>query len=97
MRECLAILDELGIKYTFYNPRNSDTRPIKRISVRNYSSQSALLNLLLPYMVGKRDQAVLMAEFIERAARRKGFDAQADRMMYLDRMSQLKQGDRFSS
>jgi hypothetical protein len=44
---------------------------LRRISVRNYAAILQLLDLIDPYLVGKREQARVVREFVERAQRRR--------------------------
>jgi hypothetical protein len=84
-----GILDGLGVKYKYLMPRNSYTRPIWRIDVRNYAAILTLLDAVDPYLVGKAEQAALTREFCERAAIRKGFADREERAAYGLRMSHL--------
>ena len=93
---CAALLDTsrsilagLGIKHTYLHPRNSDTRPLMRIQIRNYASILALLDAIDAYIVGKAEQAALMRDFCERAGNRKGFSSPEERAEYRARMSNL--------
>ena len=87
--ECRLLIDSIGVKYTYIEPRNSTKRPLRRISVRNYGSLLVLLDVVDPYLVGKRAQAALLREFVTRAQARKGFQATEERIGYCARMSAL--------
>jgi hypothetical protein len=89
--ECRVLLDALGVKYSYITPGNSVHRPIRRIFVRNYASVLKLLDAVEPHMVGKREQAALLREFVTRAAARKGFVGTEERLGYCARMSALNQ------
>ena len=89
METSRSILNELEVKYKYLRPRNSHTRPIWRIEVRNYGSILVLLDAVDAYLVGKAEQAALMREFLERAKIRKGFGCVAERAEYRGRMSHL--------
>jgi hypothetical protein len=89
LTECRRLLDELEVKYRYILPRNSTTRPLRRITVRNYVSMLRLLDAVEPYVIAKREQVVLMREFATRAAARKGFRATDERMSFTTRMSAL--------
>lgn len=84
-----GILDGLEVKYKYLTPRNSHTRPIRRIALRNYAAILTLLDAVEPYLVGKAEQAVLMREFVGRAAIRNGFASPQERAEYGTRMSYL--------
>lgn len=70
--ECARLLSEAEIKFGLKCPRNTHTRPLRRISVRNYAAILQLLNLVDLYLVGKREQAKVVREFVELAQVRKG-------------------------
>lgn len=89
LEECRSILEEMQIKYTFLIPRNSTHRPMRRISIRNYGSIIKLLDGITPFLVGKKEHALLMQSFAIRASKRKGFQANRERELYAVRMKQL--------
>lgn len=84
-----SILTALGVKYKYLQPRNSHTRRVMRIQVRNYASILTLLDAVDAYLVGKAEQAALMRDFCERAGNRKGFASPEARAEYRARMSDL--------
>lgn len=69
MDECERLLTEAEIKYFRICPRNSHTRKLSRISIRNYQSIVRLLDYVDPHLVGKAAQAALMRTFVEGAGR----------------------------
>ncbi|OGG08863.1 hypothetical protein A2154_02210 [Candidatus Gottesmanbacteria bacterium RBG_16_43_7] len=87
--ECEQILKNIGVKYSLKNPRNSTTRTLERLDIRNYKSIMILINILLPYLVGKKDQAILMKEFVKKALFRIHFSNSTERREFLVRMSKL--------
>ena len=54
--ECVRILKELGVKYILKNPRNSKTRILERLDIRNYQSIHKLVSALMPYLIGKKNK-----------------------------------------
>ena len=91
LNECRELLDALGVKHSYITPKNAAKRPMRRIFVRNHASLLILLDAIDPYLIGKRDQAALLREFVTRAAARKGFQATEERVGYCARMSELNQ------
>lgn len=89
--ECRALLDHLGVKYSYITPGNAVKRPMRRIFVRNHASLIRLMDAIDPYLIGKRDQSALMREFVTRAAARKGFQGTEERIGYCAQMSELNQ------
>ena len=72
LSRCKEILDSLKIKYYYHDPKNGHQqgRRVMRIKVKNYSSLKCLIELLLPYLVGKIDQAKITLEFANLAGQR---------------------------
>jgi hypothetical protein len=68
--ECVRLLTSANVKFALFCPRNSHTRPLRRISVRNYAAILSLLDTVEPFLVGKLPQAQLMRKFVEGAQRR---------------------------
>lgn len=96
LEACQEIMREIDVKFTQCRSHNDTRRIVRRISVRNYASIILLIDAILPYMVGKRGQAEVMKEFIEKAAVRKGFEADEERQAYMRRLRELKQSDQFA-
>ncbi len=94
--ECEQILNDLGVKFTQCRSHNDTIRIVRRISIRNYSAIVLLINTILPYMIGKKEQAEVMCEFVEKAAVRKGFVADEERKAYMLRLRELKTSDQFA-
>ena len=95
INECVYILEELEIKFVLKNPRNSTTRILERIDIRNYGSILKLINVILPFLIGKKEQAILMHEFVSKASIRSGFQATKERTDYLMKMSTLNKSGQF--
>ncbi|MBS1795615.1 MAG: hypothetical protein JSS81_17295 [Acidobacteria bacterium] len=72
LNRCMEILDSLEIKYYYHDPKNGrqQGRRVMRVKVKNYSSLKCLIELLLPYLVGKIDQAKITLEFANLAKQR---------------------------
>ena len=64
MVRCMEILDFLGVKYRYINPRNSNKRPLRRIQIRNYDSLRVLIRQIKPYLIAKTNQALMLEEFL---------------------------------
>ena len=84
LNRCREILDALGIKYLYQDPKNGHQRGrrVMRVKIQNYSSLRRLIELTLPYFVGKAEQAKLVLEFASLAGQ-KGklhFDARTEMM-----------------
>ena len=84
LNRCREILDSLGIKYLYQDPKNGHQRGrrVMRVKIQNYSSLRRLIELTLPYFVGKAEQAKLVLEFASLAGQ-KGklhFDARTEMM-----------------
>jgi hypothetical protein len=89
---CREILDELNIKYLYHDPKNGHQRGrrVMRIRVKNYSSIQRLIELILPFLVGKVDQANVMLEFVSLAGQR-GKLSLEDRTELMNRIKTLNQ------
>jgi hypothetical protein len=87
--ECVQILKELEIKFVLKNPKNSTTRTLERLDIRNYSSLLKLIDAVNPYLIGKKEQAVAMKEFVSKASKRVGFKVTDERVKFLALMSKL--------
>lgn len=95
MEECKSILDELEISaYGFHESRNSTHRLMKRFLIKNRQSLEILLDAIMPYLIGKKDQALLLREYLEKFAGKKGFEA--ERLEYFFKLQELKQSDRLT-
>ena len=90
LNRCKEILDELGIKYLYHDPKNGHQRgrKVMRIRVKNYSSIRKLIELILPFLVGKADQARIMLEFVSLAGQRGKLSYQ-DRTELMNRIKEL--------
>lgn len=85
MNECKSILDALGVSmYGLHYSRNETHRPLKRFLIKNHKSLETLLDAILPYLVGKRDQALLMREYLE------------ERLEYFFKLQELKKSDQLT-
>ena len=89
---CKEILDELNIKYLYHDPKNGyqQGRKVMRIRVKNYSSVRKLIELILPFLVGKVDQARIMLEFVSLAGQRGKLSLQG-RTELMTRIKELNQ------
>jgi hypothetical protein len=92
LARCKEILDELNIKYLYNDPKNGHQRGrrVMRIRVKNFSSMRILIELLLPFLVGKADQAKVMLEFVSLAGQRGGLSLQG-RTELMNRIKGLNQ------
>jgi len=92
LERCKEILDDLDIKYLYHDPKNGHQkgRKVMRIRVKNYSSLRRMIELLLPFFVGKADQANVMLEFVSLAGQRGKLNLQ-DRNELMNRMKKLNQ------
>ena len=72
LNRCKEILDALEVKYYYHDPKNGHQqgRRVMRVKVKNYSSLKCLIELLLPFLVGKIDQAKIILEFANLAKQR---------------------------
>ena len=72
LNRCREILDALGIKYLYQDPKNGHQRGrrVMRVKIQNYSSLRRLIELTLPYFVGKAEQAKLVLEFASLAGQK---------------------------
>jgi hypothetical protein len=89
IEKCVGILVELDIKITLINPKLRAKRPQRRVNIRNYSSLEKLLVAVMPFLVGKTEQAALMLDFVRRASKRTAFRATDERHQYAVEMSRL--------
>jgi hypothetical protein len=89
---CKEILDELNIKYLYNDPKNGHQRgrKVMRIRVKNYSSMRKLIELTLPFLVGKATQARVMLEFVGLAGQRGKLNLQ-DRIRLMNSIKELNQ------
>ncbi|HZN10903.1 MAG TPA: hypothetical protein VFC61_04445 [Blastocatellia bacterium] len=87
---CREILDDLNIKYLYHDPKNGCQlgRRVMRIRVKNYSSMRRLIEMILPFLVGKADQARVMLDFVSLAGQRGKLSLQ-DRAKLMDRIREL--------
>ncbi|HEY0048633.1 MAG TPA: LAGLIDADG family homing endonuclease [Pyrinomonadaceae bacterium] len=72
LNRCKEILDALEIKYVYQDPKNGHQRGrrVMRIKIKNYSSLQLIIELTLPFFVGKAEQAKLILEFVSLAGER---------------------------
>ncbi|MCP9495413.1 MAG: hypothetical protein MSG64_13285 [Pyrinomonadaceae bacterium MAG19_C2-C3] len=72
LNRCREIFDALEIKYIYQNPKNGHQRGrrVMRVKIQNYSSLQRLIELTLPYFVGKAEQAKLVLEFANLAGQK---------------------------
>ncbi|HLM01391.1 MAG TPA: LAGLIDADG family homing endonuclease [Pyrinomonadaceae bacterium] len=72
LNRCREILDALEIKYFYQDPKNGHQRGrrVMRIKIKNYSSLQRIIELTLPFFVGKAEQAKLVLEFVSLAGER---------------------------
>lgn len=93
MRECIKIFEGLGIKYYSRDPKNSVIRKMVRLEILNYASLKTILDAVMPYMIGKKDQAEALREFVEKASKRNGFSSQEEKEEYLLKLRVMKKSD----
>ena len=95
MSGCKSILDGLGISmYGLHYSRNSTNRPLKRFLIKNHASLETLLDAILPYLVGKKDQALLLREYLEKYGGKKGLEE--ERLEYFFKLQELKKSDQLT-
>lgn len=72
LHRCKEILEELGVKHYYHDPKNGHQRgrKVMRLRIKNYGSICNLINAVLPYLVSKKEQAALMLEFASLAGKR---------------------------
>lgn len=72
LNRCKEIFDALEIKYFYHDPKNGYQlgRKVMRIRIKNYSSLQRLIELMIPYLVGKTEQAKIILEFVSLAGQR---------------------------
>jgi len=92
LNRCKEILDVFGIKYLYHDPKNGHQqgRKVTRIRVKNYSSLRNLIELILPFLVGKTEQANVMLEFVSLAGQRGKLNLQ-NRTELMNRIQKLNQ------
>jgi hypothetical protein len=90
LERCREILDELHIKYLYHDPKNGHQRGrrVMRIRVKNYSSIQSLIELTLPFLIGKVDQAKILLEFVSLAGQRGKLNLEG-RTELMDRIKEL--------
>lgn len=92
LERCREILEGLNIKYLYNDPKNGHQRGrrVMRIRIKNYSSLQKLIEMLLPFLVGKIDQAKLMREFVHLAGQRGKltFQSRVDLMNKIKKLNQ---------
>ena len=90
LNRCKEILAALGIKYLYSDPKNGHQRgrKVMRIRVKNYSSLRNLIELILPFLVGKAEQANVMFEFVSLAGQRGKLNLQ-NRTELMNRIQEL--------
>jgi hypothetical protein len=92
LNRCKEILDALEIKYFYHDPKNGYQRGrrVMRIRIKNYSSLRRLIELMLPFFVGKADQARITLEFVSLAGQRGKLKYQ-DRAELMSKVKKLNQ------
>jgi hypothetical protein len=92
LERCKEILGELNIKYLYHDPKNGHQRGrrVMRIRIKNYSSIQSLVELILPFLVGKADQARVLLEFVSLAGQRGKLSLQG-RTELMNRIKELNQ------
>ena len=92
LQRCQEIFDELNIKYYYHDPKNGyqQGRKVMRIRVKNYSSLRKLVEAVLPFLVGKVDQAKVMLDFVGLAGQRGKLTLQ-ERTVMMNRIKELNQ------
>ena len=92
LNRCREILDALEIKYVYQDPKNGHQRGrrVMRVKIKNYSSLHRIIELTLPYFVGKAEQAKLVLEFAGLAGER-GKLRYEDRTKLMNKVKELNQ------
>jgi hypothetical protein len=92
LNRCREILDALEIKYLYQDPKNGRQRGrrVMRIKIKNYSSLQRIIELTLPFFVGKAEQAKLVLEFVSLAGER-GKLRYDDRAKFMSKVQELNQ------
>ena len=92
LNRCKEILDAHDIKYLYHDPKNGHQRgrKVMRIRVKNYSSMRKLIGLILPFLVGKAEQAAVMLEFVSLAGERGRLSLQG-RAELMNKIKELNQ------
>jgi hypothetical protein len=92
LARCKEILDALEIKYFYHDPKNGHQlgRKVMRVRIKNYSSLRRLIELMLPFLVGKAEQAKITLEFVSLAGQR-GKLKYEDRSKLMNRIKELNQ------
>ena len=90
LNRCKEILDALEIKYLYQDPKNGHQRGrrVMRVKIKNYSSLKKIVELLLPFFVGKADQAKIVLEFVSLAGQR-GKLRYEDRNILMNKIKEL--------
>lgn len=83
LEKCMKIFDENGIIYSFVNPRNSATRKVMRIQIRNYVSLKKFVSIIKPYLIAKAKQLNILEEFLEEASKRSKTNESYSKKMFL--------------
>ncbi len=92
LTRCREILNAVGVKYLYHDPKNGHQRgrKVMRIRVKNYSSMRKLIELIRPFLVGKADQASVMLEFVSLAGA-KGKISLRGRSELMNKIKELNQ------
>ena len=90
LNRCKEIFDALGIKYFYHDPKNGHQRGrrVMRVKIKNYSSLRRLIELMIPFFVGKAEQARIVLEFVSLAGQR-GKLRYEDRTELMNKMKEL--------
>ena len=66
IEEAAAIYDHFGIRYCLPAPQSpGKRRPLYSIVVSNFQPVTTLLNLVMPHLISKKEQAALLLRIIE--------------------------------
>jgi hypothetical protein len=92
LNRCREIFDALEIKYLYHDPKNGHQRGrrVMRVRIKNYSSLQRIIELMLPYFVGKAEQAKLVLEFVSLAGQRGKLHYEA-RLQLMNKAKELNQ------
>lgn len=92
LNRCREILDALEIKYLYHDPKNGHQRgrKVMRVKIKNYSSLQRIIEVMLPFFVGKSEQAKLVLEFVSLAGQR-GKLHYEDRTKLMNKVKELNQ------
>jgi hypothetical protein len=84
LEKCIKIFDDVGIKYSYLNPRNSNTRKVMRVQIRNYDSLKKFVSIMKPYLVAKKKQLEILEEFLLEAEKSRSKERSFRKMSLLE-------------